>query len=89
LPPASDLVRDWRFFWPTDGIAPENLGAVFELFKQVDGHREGSGLGHSIVKKAVERMHGRTGAESVLGEGSCFWIELQPAERRPVSSTEA
>jgi signal transduction histidine kinase len=40
---------------------------------------EGSGLGLSMVKKAVEKMGGRAGVESELGQGSRFWIEVPTA----------
>jgi len=41
---------------------------------------EGSGIGLSMVKKAVEKMGGRVGVESEPGKGSRFWIELERAE---------
>ena len=34
------------------------------------------GIGLAIVKKAVERMGGKVGVESALGQGSKFWLEL-------------
>jgi signal transduction histidine kinase len=37
---------------------------------------EGTGIGLSIVRKAAERMGGSVGVNSVLGQGSKFWIEL-------------
>jgi signal transduction histidine kinase len=40
---------------------------------------EGTGLGLSMVKKAVEKMGGRVGVESEVGQGSRFWIELESA----------
>jgi signal transduction histidine kinase len=38
---------------------------------------EGTGLGLTIVRKAVERMGGRMGVESEVGQGSKFWIQLK------------
>jgi PAS domain S-box-containing protein len=63
------------------GIAPHNLSRVFELFQRVnpDGAYEGTGIGLSIVKKAVERLGGNVGVESELGKGSIFWVELPGA----------
>jgi signal transduction histidine kinase len=37
---------------------------------------EGTGVGLTIVRKAMERMNGRMGFESELGKGSKFWIQL-------------
>jgi signal transduction histidine kinase len=43
-------------------------------------HREseypGTGIGLAIVRKALERMGGRVGFESTLGQGSRFWVDL-------------
>jgi signal transduction histidine kinase len=36
-------------------------------------------MGLAIVKRAVERMHGRVGVESEEGKGSCFRVELKQA----------
>jgi signal transduction histidine kinase len=61
------------------GIAPENLTSVFEIFKRVDHDHEGTGIGLSIVKKAVERMGGAVEVESEVGRGSIFSLKLQAA----------
>jgi GAF domain-containing protein len=62
------------------GIAPENLGRVFDRFYQVDGSRTrkrgGMGLGLSICRLIVEAHGGRIGVESKLGEGSSFYFTL-------------
>lgn len=72
----------WVRLWIEDrgiGIAPESLGTVFEMFRQLNSnsHYDGSGIGLAIVRKAIERMGGRAGVESELGQGSRFWLELQ------------
>ena len=67
------------------GIAPENINAIFESFRQVaattKGIREGTGLGLAITKRLVEAHRGRIWVESQLGKGSRFIVELplQPA----------
>ena len=43
---------------------------------QRQGEYSGTGIGLTIVRKAVERMGGRVGLESEPGKGSRFWIEL-------------
>jgi signal transduction histidine kinase len=62
------------------GIAPEHQDQIFRLFTRLDGERfPGTGLGLTIVQKGVERMGGRVGVESTLGQGSRFWFELRKA----------
>lgn len=63
------------------GIAPEDQQRIFGIFQRVHSHEkfEGTGIGLAIVQKAVERMGGRVGVESVLGQGSKFWVQLPAA----------
>ncbi len=62
------------------GIAPENLGTVFEKFKQVGDtlvdRPKGTGLGLTICKEIVEHHGGVIWAESALGIGSVFSVAL-------------
>ncbi|HWN96977.1 MAG TPA: ATP-binding protein [Methylomirabilota bacterium] len=62
------------------GIAPQYHYRVFELFQRLH-HSEypGTGVGLAIAKVGAERMCGNVGVISELGEGSCFWIELEAA----------
>jgi signal transduction histidine kinase len=52
------------------------------MFERVhpDRRYEGTGIGLTIVRKAVERMEGLVGVESDGQTGSRFWIELRAAE---------
>jgi PAS domain S-box-containing protein len=61
------------------GIAPENHDRVFRLFERIQPAAEydGTGIGLTIVRKAVERMGAQVGFESALGEGSTFWLQLK------------
>lgn len=79
--PRGDQVR----LWVADngiGIAPADLNRIFGIFERIhpDKTYEGTGIGLSIVRKAIERMNGTTGVESELGKGSRFWIQLPVAQ---------
>jgi signal transduction histidine kinase len=39
----------------------------------------GTGVGLAIVRRAMERMGGRSGLESTPGQGSRFWVEFPKA----------
>lgn len=59
------------------GIDDQYKQIIWEPFERVQGEKyPGSGIGLSVVKKAIERMNGTAGVESKPGEGSRFWIKL-------------
>ena len=62
------------------GIAPNQLGAIFESFQQVDGGLAraypGLGLGLAICHKLVALMDGTIHVESAIGQGSRFDVTL-------------
>ena len=72
------LIRVW-FKDNGLGIAPENHERIFRMFERIypATEYEGTGIGLTIVRKAVERMGAQVGFESELGNGSSFWIELK------------
>jgi PAS domain S-box-containing protein len=67
------------------GINKENLGRIFEEFRQeFDGHHrpfEGLGIGLTLAKEVIERMGGKIVVESEKGVGSefSFSIPYRPA----------
>ena len=61
------------------GIAPDDLEAVFEEFRQVGSASkkiEGTGLGLAISRKFIELHGGRIQATSQVGAGSTFTFTL-------------
>jgi len=65
------------------GIAPEKLSTIFLPFEQAgnrERNTEGTGLGLAISKQIVEKMGSTIHVESMLGEGSCFWFEVDLPE---------
>jgi signal transduction histidine kinase len=68
-------------FWFEDnglGIEPQHSERIFRMFERLhpSSEVEGSGIGLTIVRKAVERMNGTVGFQSQPGQGAKFWIQL-------------
>jgi hypothetical protein len=51
---------------------------IFEIFQRLQRAEEypGTGIGLAMVHKAMERMGGRVWAESSLGAGAVFYLQL-------------
>ncbi|HLO48396.1 MAG TPA: PAS domain S-box protein [Kamptonema sp.] len=62
------------------GIPADKLETIFERFQQVDAsdsrQKGGTGLGLAICRSILQQHGGRIWAESVLGEGSTFFLTL-------------
>jgi signal transduction histidine kinase len=69
------------------GIAEEFQPKVWQLFHRLDpnGAVAGEGLGLTLVRRILERLHGHITLTSKAGDGSCFTIELPacPASGEP------
>jgi protein-histidine pros-kinase len=62
------------------GIAAEDMGRLFEAFRQLDGglsrRHEGTGLGLTLTRRLVELQGGHIEAQSEQGVGSSFTVSL-------------
>ena len=75
----------WIEIWDTGvGIPEENLGEIFEEFKQLknNGRSRGSGLGLAIVAKTATLLGLEIRVKSRPGRGSLFAVELPPGKSR-------
>jgi len=61
------------------GIDNHYYDSIFELFKRMENVKEidGTGVGLAIVKRIVERHHGRVWFESELQAGSTFYVAFK------------
>ena len=60
------------------GIAAQDYDRIFTILQRLHNKEQypGTGIGLAFVKKAVEMMGGQVWVESVVGEGSIFWVRL-------------
>ena len=71
--------EDFALFSVTDtgcGIPEERLEDIFGNFVKLNSFVQGTGLGLTICRAIVEKMGGKIGAVSRLGQGSTFWFTL-------------
>jgi hypothetical protein len=79
------IIHKIRFLVEDTGVGmnPEQLDKIFLPFEQVGDstHKvEGTGLGLAISRKIVEMMGGEIKVESIYGQGSKFWFDLDLPE---------
>ena len=72
------------------GIPRDKLGELFGAFTRGDTHGQpGVGLGLSIARQAADVMGAKLWAESTVGEGSTFFLELPRQARAPEGATQS
>ncbi|MBI5067636.1 MAG: hypothetical protein HZB56_05300 [Deltaproteobacteria bacterium] len=69
------------------GIPADQLGRIFDRFRQLKGTRLGLGIGLHISRSLVEAHGGRLWAESVAGKGSTLHAEVPRAAPLTPAST--
>jgi PAS domain S-box-containing protein len=77
---ATELGRAWRIGVHDNGIGFDMKyhDRIFGLFNRLvrEDQFEGTGAGLAIVKKVLDKLHGRVWAESTPGQGATFYVEL-------------
>ena len=59
-----------------EGIHPEVIDKIFEMFFRGNTHSIGSGLGLYIAQEAAEKLGGKISVNSELDKGSTFTVKL-------------
>jgi PAS domain S-box-containing protein len=68
-----------------EGLTADKLAQLFQPFNRLGQEangEEGTGIGLVTTKRLIELMGGAIGAESTVGTGSVFWIELNLTDER-------
>lgn len=69
------------------GIAPEDLGRIYEPFwtKKKMGRRSGSGLGMTVVWGTMEDHRGYIDVQSTVGKGTTFTLYFPATRKEPLT----
>jgi CheY-like chemotaxis protein len=61
------------------GLCADQLAQLFQPFNRLGQHdsvEEGTGIGLVVTKQLVELMGGQIGVDSVVNQGTVFWVEF-------------
>ncbi len=61
------------------GIAPADVGRIFEAFQRLDASGPGAGVGLTLCRRIVEGLGGSISVSSELGVGTTFTVRLVAA----------
>lgn len=73
------------------GLTSELIAQLFQPFNrlgQENKGEEGTGIGLVMTKRLIELMGGEIGLESVVGEGSTFWVDIELLPKTNATPTE-
>lgn len=73
------------------GISEKHFDAIFRMFKRLHPRKSyggGSGAGLTIVKKIIERHHGKIWLESTAGMGTTFYFTIPDNLEKTVNVPE-
>lgn len=73
-----DMGAHWQFSIADNGIgiAPKYHKKIFEIFQQLENHKDSTGVGLSIVKKIIDRYQGKIWLDSTPQQGTTFYFTL-------------
>jgi len=74
------------------GLTAAQQQRLFQAFNRLGAENsavEGTGIGLALTRDLVELMGGKVGVESVVGEGSTFWIELHAGQESVAQAAPA
>ncbi len=66
-----------------EGITPEALPKIFDMFYRGSGSGSGSGLGLYIVKEAIQKLKGSISVKSEFGNGTEFFVSVPNLAVKP------